>query len=185
MTLATFDIIILIIMAAGLIVGAKKGIIKQLASIIGLIAGIIAAKIMYETVAEWLCPTVTDSMTIAQILSFVLIWIAVPLLFSLAASVITKALELIYLGWLNRILGAALGAMKYALLLSILFCTIDFLDNKNELISQETKQSSILYTPTKGIATWLFPIAKRTAEKYIHPKQGVQQTGIEEGENQV
>lgn len=185
MALATFDIIILIIVAAGLIVGAKKGIIKQLASILGLVAGIIAAKIMYETVAEWLCPAITDNMTIAQILSFVLIWIAVPILFSLAASAITKALDLICLGWLNRILGAALGAMKYALLLSVVFCTIDFLDSNNKLISQEAKQSSWLYTPTKGIATWLFPIAQKTAEKYLHKEQENQQTGIEEGENQV
>ena len=80
--MATIDIIILIIIGAGAIVGFMKGFIRQLASILGLIVGLLAAKALYTTLAEKLCPTVTDSMTVAQVLAFIIIWIAVPLIFS-------------------------------------------------------------------------------------------------------
>ena len=66
--MATIDIIILIIIGAGAIVGFMKGFIRQLASILGLIVGLLAAKALYTTLAEKLCPTVTDSMTVAQVL---------------------------------------------------------------------------------------------------------------------
>lgn len=42
--MATIDIIILIIVGAGAIVGFMKGFIRQLASILGLIVGLMAAK---------------------------------------------------------------------------------------------------------------------------------------------
>ena len=78
---ATIDIIILIVIGAGAIVGFVKGFIRQLASILGLIVGLLAAKALYASLAEKLCPTVTDSMTVAQVLAFIMIWIAVPLIF--------------------------------------------------------------------------------------------------------
>ena len=57
---ATIDIIILIVIGAGAIVGFVKGFIRQLASILGLIVGLLAAKALYASLAEKLCPTVTD-----------------------------------------------------------------------------------------------------------------------------
>ena len=44
---ATIDIIILIVIGAGAIVGFVKGFIRQLASILGLIVGLLAAKTLY------------------------------------------------------------------------------------------------------------------------------------------
>ena len=74
-----------------------KGFIRQLASILGLVVGLLAAKALYATLAEKLCPTVTDSMTVAQVLAFIVIWIAVPMKFTLVATLLTKALEAISL----------------------------------------------------------------------------------------
>ena len=62
--MATIDIIILIVIGAGAIVGFVKGFIRQLASILGLIVGLMAAKALYASLAEKLCPTVTDCRTI-------------------------------------------------------------------------------------------------------------------------
>ncbi len=47
--MATIDIIILIVIGAGAIVGFVKGFIRQLASILGLIVGLLAAKALYAS----------------------------------------------------------------------------------------------------------------------------------------
>ena len=70
--MTTIDIIILIIVGAGVVTGFMKGFIRQLASILGLVVGLLAAKALYATLAEKLCPTVTDSMTVAQVLLLLL-----------------------------------------------------------------------------------------------------------------
>ena len=165
--MTTIDIIILIALGAGVIIGFMKGFIRQLASILGLIVGLLAAKALYTSLAVKLCPTVTDSMTVAQILAFVIIWIAVPLIFTLVASVLTKAMEAVSLGWLNRSLGAGLGALKYLLLVSLVVCVIQFIDTDSQLISQTKKEESLLYYPMERFAGMFFPAAKEVTQQYI------------------
>lgn len=165
--MTTIDIIILIALGAGVIIGFMKGFIRQLAAILGLIVGLLAAKALYTSLAVKLCPTVTDSMTVAQILAFVIIWIAVPLIFTLVASVLTKAMEAVSLGWLNRLLGAGLGALKYLLLVSLVVCVIQFIDTDSQLISQTKKEESLLYYPMERFAGMFFPAAKEVTQQYI------------------
>ena len=166
--MTTIDIIILIALGAGVIIGFMKGFIRQLASILGLIVGLLAAKALYTSLAVKLCPTVTDSMTVAQILAFVIIWIAVPLIFTLVASVLTKAMEAVSLGWLNRLLGAGLGALKYLLLVSLVVCVIQFIDTDSQLLSQTKKKESVLYYPMKSFAGIFFPAAKAVTEQIVN-----------------
>lgn len=165
--MTTIDIIILIAIGAGAIRGFMKGFIRQLTSILGLIAGLLAAKALYASLAEKLCPAVTDSMTVAQVLSFIVIWIAVPLIFTVVASVLTKAMEVISLGWLNRFLGAGLGALKFLLLASLLICVIEFIDSDNHLINKTKKDASVLYYPIEAFAGIFFPAAKEVTQQYI------------------
>ena len=113
------DIIILVLIGIGVVQGLMKGSIKQLAQIVGFVAGLLLARGLFSTVAEQLAPALRTSITIAQILSFILIWVAVPIGCSLIASVLTKALDVINLGWLNRLAGAMLGAVKVMLLVGL------------------------------------------------------------------
>lgn len=161
------DIVILVVVGLGAILGFMKGFIKQLASLLGLIIGLLAAKALYVTLAEKLCPTVTDSMTVAQILAFILVWVAVPLGFALIASLLTKAMEAISLGCLNRFLGAGLGALKYFLLVSVLISVIEVVDTGNKMIGETKKQESVLYYPMESFAGIFFPAAKHVTEQYI------------------
>ena len=165
--MATIDIIILIVIGAGAVVGFVKGFIRQLASILGLIVGLLAAKALYASLAEKLCPTVPDSMTVAQVLAFIMIWIAVPLIFVLIASLLTKAMQAISLNWLNRWLGSGLGALKFLLLTSVVIGAIEFVDSDNKLISATKKEESLLYYPMETFAGIFFPAAKNMTQQYI------------------
>ena len=161
--MATIDIIILIVIGAGAVVGFVKGFIRQLASILGLIVGLLAAKALYVSLAAKLCPTVTDSMTVAQVLAFIMIWIAVPLI----ASLLTKAMQAISLNWLNRWLGSGLGALKFLLLTSVVIGAIEFVDSDNKLISATKKEESLLYYPMETFSVIFFPVAKNMTQQYI------------------
>lgn len=166
--MATLDIIILIVFVLGAILGFAKGFVKQLATLLGLVIGLLAAKALYAGLAEKISPMLNDSMTAAQLIAFVGIWIAVPLVFTLLASLLTKALEIISLGWLNRFLGAGLGALKYLLLVSVLICVVEFIDSDNKLLSKTTKQESVLYYPVKEFAGIFFPAAKQVTEQILN-----------------
>ena len=154
------DIIILILIGVGVIQGLMKGSMKELASVVGFVAGLLLARALFGTVAEQLAPALNTSITVAQILSFILIWVAVPIGCSLVASVLTKALEVVHLGWLNRLSGAMLGAVKMMLLVGIGIYVLEYIDPKSEMISRTTKRASVLYEPMKELVDQCLPVVK-------------------------
>ncbi len=169
--MAVIDIILLVILGAGVIMGFTKGFLKQLASILGLIVGLFAAKALYATVAVKISPLVDGSMSAAHIISFIAIWIIVPLIFVLIASLITKAMDAIHLGWINRLLGAILGGLKYLLLGSILIVLLEYIDHDNQLIDKTKKENSVLYYPMQKVAELFLPAAKKITQQYINEFQ--------------
>lgn len=154
------DIVILIVIAIGALMGLMKGFLRQLASILGLVVGLLAARMLYMPLAEKLSPSLTDSITTAQILSFLAIWAIVPIVFTLVAFLVSHALDLIALGWINRLLGMVLGAVKYVLFIMLAIHILDYLDEEDKVISRTSKEESTFYYELKGKATYLFPMAK-------------------------
>lgn len=166
--MAILDIIILAFFVWGAISGFMKGFLKQLATLLGIIVGLLAAKALYVMVAEQYMSKITESATIAQIIAFVLIWIGVPLLFALFAEIFTRALEIISLGWLNRLLGAGLGALKFLLVASLLISVFEFFDADNRIVEKNIKDESALYYPMKDFAGIFIPVAKDVTEQLLN-----------------
>ncbi len=163
--MTTLDIIILVVLGLGVLLGLLKGALKQLAGLLGLVVGLLAAKALYATVAEEVFSRVTDNMTVAQVLAFLAIWVVVPLLFWAVACLLTKAMDAFCLGWVNRLLGGVLGGVVHALLASILICVLEAVDTHGDLISRSRKQQSILYYRMKPLAGLFFPAAKTLTEQ--------------------
>ena len=158
--MATLDVILLIIIGLGVLLGFLRGALKQLAGLLGLVVGLLAAKVLYASVAERVFSHVTDNLTVAQVLSFVAIWVAVPLLFWLVAALLTKMMEAVSLGWLNRLLGAVLGGLLHALVLSLLVCVLEVVDTDDVLLSRSQKRQSVLYDRLKPLAGLFLPAAQ-------------------------
>lgn len=163
--MTTIDIIILVIISIGIVLGLMKGALKQLAGLLGLVVGLLAAKTLYATVAQEVFSHVTDNMTVAQMLAFLTIWVIVPLLFWGVACLLTRAMDAICLGWLNRLLGGVLGGTVHALLVSLLVCVLEAVDTKHSLIHKDQKQESVLYYRMEPLAGLFFPAAKEFTDQ--------------------
>ena len=92
--MTTLDIILLVLIGTGAVLGFAKGFLRQLAGLLGLIVGLLAAKALYATVADEVFSQVTDDAGLARGLAFVAIWLLVPLLFLLVASLLTRAMSM-------------------------------------------------------------------------------------------
>lgn len=143
----SLDWIILIILSIGVVRGLLKGLLVQLASLAGLIGGLFVARALYVRVGEQMAEVIGTSVTFAQILSFLLIWFLVPTLLSIFASLMTRVVGAVHLGGINRLLGACLGVVKYALFLGLIIHFLEFVDSEDTLIHETSKQSSLLYYP--------------------------------------
>lgn len=165
--MAVTDIVILIIIGAGIVMGLMRGLIKQACAVVGLIAGLLVARALYAMVGEQLAPHIGTSVSVAQIISFVVIWAVVPTILMVAGMALTKVLEVAHLGIVNRLLGAVLGALLHVLFLGMLFKVIEYMDPDEKLIREKTKEESVFYNPVKETAGLFFPVIEKITHDII------------------
>ena len=166
--MATIDIIILIFIGIGTVLGMIKGFIRQLSSLVGLVVGLLVARALFAEVGYWMVSTIGVPETIAQLLAFFMLWIAVPILFSLFASFLSRALEVVHLGWINRWLGAGLGTVKFMLIIGLVGHLFEFIDADHEMLPQRITSESVLYQPLYDFVGTFIPAIKNAGEQIMN-----------------
>lgn len=141
-TFNSLDILIAIALAFGIINGLFKGFISQLIGLFGFFIAIWISFKFYQLVSIFVGSQniVADGFVsiVSLILTFAIAFFSIKLLSSLTE----KTVQMIGLGFVNRIAGAALGLIILLLLVSsVLF----YIDPILEIGFKETKENSILY----------------------------------------
>jgi membrane protein required for colicin V production len=114
-TFTAFDWFLILILLVSTVAAFRKGIIRVLLSLAGLIAGIMISSWNYETVASSLQRVIHDYL-LCQVVAFLAILILVLVLFGFAARALSKTVHAIGLGFVDRLLGAVFGLLRGALL---------------------------------------------------------------------
>ena len=111
------DIVIIIVIVIPTILGLKTGIIKASFSLAGLILGVILAGHYYVPFSEQLSAL---SPGIARIVAFAIILVGVWVIAILLSGLVERAVAMMLLGWVNRLVGAVFGFVVGAILCSAL-----------------------------------------------------------------
>jgi membrane protein required for colicin V production len=151
------DIIICIPLVWGFYKGITKGLIIELGTIVALWLGVWCAMKFSELLSGYARTHWDWTSKYLPVISFCCILLAVLMLVYLIAKLLTRTVKAVALGWLNKLLGATFGVMKFALLLSILFFVADAVEKSYPFISSETKTNSLLYKPVAKIAPMIIP----------------------------
>ncbi len=151
------DIVILIILLFGLIKGVVRGFVLQLFSLLGILIGIYVAKMYIGTLTYIIIQWVEIEEMYAKPIAYLLIFCVIILAAHLIAKLLDKSIKISLLKWINNLLGAVLGILKYALVLSILLNVFHIIDSKSRIIKQEKKNESSLYSPVLSIIPKIMP----------------------------
>ena len=131
-----------------------------------LIAGLLVARALYAAVGEQLAPHIGTSVSVAQIISFIIIWAVIPALLMLAGAALTRALEAAHLGIVNRMLGAVTGMVLHLLFLGVLIKWWST-STDEKMLTPEVKEQSVFYHPVGETAGLFFPAIKQVTEQLI------------------
>ncbi len=141
---------LLLILIYCLIRGVFRGLIRELSSIIGVLGGFYAAYSYYPLLSEHMLRWITRP-AYARIVSFLLLFIAVYLLISITGMMIKYLMNIAFLGWTDRSLGALFGVMKGVLVVAVMVAMLTtFLPKDLGLI-----KNSFLVRRTMGISSVL------------------------------
>lgn len=113
------DILFLVLLSAFVVEGIRIGFSRTVLGLISAVAGLMVAAWFYGAVAAY-CRPWLPSAAVANIVAFLLIFIAVQAAGALLGLLCAKIFRWAGLGWLDRLLGAAGGALKAAFAAAVL-----------------------------------------------------------------
>ena len=156
------DIVILLPLLIGLVRGLMKGLVTEIIAIAAVVLGFIGAKIWGHEFSAWILQQFTWPQPVCDAVAYALLFIAITLALNLVGRLISKLLKAIHLGWVNRLLGGAFGAAKWAVIvLAVVFC-VNKLDTQFHFLQPELKNSSLLYHKAVGYANKALDYVKST-----------------------
>ena len=103
--------------------GVLRGGVRTVFSIVGLIVGFVVASRESGAVGMVLARWMPE--TAAAAVGFVVVFLGIAFAFSLAAWLLRKMMQGLALGWLDRLLGAALGLLRAAAILGVLAVAVE------------------------------------------------------------
>ncbi len=154
------DLIIILLLVWGAIRGFTRGLIIMIASFIALIASIWGAFKFSGAVADWLVHTMNVSSPYIHLVSFTITFIGIAIAINVVAFLISRFLDVIALGFINRLLGSVFGILKMALLLSVIFIILNAFNRRHDFMPRENIEGSYLYSRVAGLAPEVFPFLR-------------------------
>ena len=125
--------------------GYSKGLIVALFSLVAFIAGLAAALKLSAVVSVSLQNNWHINSKLLPVLSFALVFIAVVVIIRLGASFIKKTVNLVFLGWVDKLGGILLYAIIYLMIYSVILFYAYQVHFVSADAARESKTFSFIY----------------------------------------
>ena len=149
------DLIIGIVLLLFALAGLRKGLIIEAFYLFSFVAGAYGAMYFSDAVAEWMSEFINIGEEYLAIVSFIVTFIIFLILMRFIGRVLSKLVETICLGFVDKIGGFVFGVLKGILLVSIVIMIMNVF-GATSLINENLRDSSRLFTFTESIADMLY-----------------------------
>ena len=160
------DVLIAVPIIWGIYKGWQRGLIFEVAMLIGLILGFYLAfkfSSLFETLVG---KFVSGPSNVLPYVTFFVVFVSVIVVMILLAKFLEGVLKITNLTPINQVAGAVSGGIKFALTMSVILSIIRPVDVRLNMISAKTKSESKLYSPVLNIAHYLFPALQDVREEF-------------------
>ena len=157
------DIIICLIIGFFTFNGLRHGFIEEMARLVSLVSGFILASKFHHLLIPYL-QIYIESTAIQVTVAYMGIFILSVVVIAILAKILQKFIELVLMGWLNRLLGLLLGLLKGFLIISLMIFIIHALPiklDKDHILRQKLEEESVMYqicVHVKGLVILTMPI---------------------------
>jgi membrane protein required for colicin V production len=148
--MSSVDLIFGTLLAIFILLGIWRGFFREVFGFVGVIGGIFLGIIGFGPLGKVfnnIIPGIPSFLW--PFISFILIFIGIYILSRIVANILSKISKVLYLGWLNRLLGGVIGGLKGALIISLILLLIGFFPFQGTL--QKTRDNSLLYEPLQKL----------------------------------
>lgn len=135
------DIVIIVVAALVGLSGLRNGIIRMAFGLAGLIGGIVLAGRHYGGLAALLSP---DDALWAKILAYIILLVATIVVAGVIGWFVAKLVHLAMLGWLDRLLGLAIGVFMGCMLCAAVLAIVSMYSTSAQATISQSAIASFL-----------------------------------------
>jgi membrane protein required for colicin V production len=154
-----------------MVMGFIKGFTKQAFAVVGLILGIILGTLFYKPFADFLRETMNMPDRPASIMAFFIILLVVPLICGVLGNLLSKLIHIASLGFIDRLLGAAFGLLKYLLIMGLIIMLLDMTGYSDKIINRTERRQSKMYVYVRNVTSfclqWTWDKIQDSAEELV------------------
>ena len=154
------DIIFIIPIVWLMYTGFQKGFIIELSSLIALILGIYFAINFSNFAADFLIRNFSIGEKYVSIVAFMFTFMVVVFVVFMIGKILEKFIDIILLGFVNKLAGGVFGIIKAVFLISVILWIINSFDISKSIIKEKLKQDSLFYAPIEQFAPKIVPKLK-------------------------
>lgn len=158
--MAIIDIVLLICFVPAIVYGIRKGFVKQVVELVSIIVGVWAAFYFSSSLSVWLSQYISIDKVVLHIVSFILIVVLVVFLMGLLGSLLTRLLKIVFLGWINGLLGLVIGVFKVAVVLGLLIMLFESVNASAHIVDPSSLDNATVYHALRDLAGKIFPYIK-------------------------
>lgn len=152
------DVILALVLVWAVFQGLKRGLIDQIAMLLGLWFGVWLSFTFSEALIEWIDIEMSNS-----VIFVILFAVGIGMAF-LCSFVARKLAKKIGLGIVDKIGGVVFSLVSYTLLLSLLLGIFRDVNARMEFIDDNEFNKSILIEPIEKVADVVFPYVKEVKD---------------------
>ena len=148
--MATLDWVLLAVLLASLLLGAWRGLVFEVLSVLSWLVAFVLAQMLAPDVGAWL-PMGGSAEPVRYAAGFVVVFIAAVFAGGLAAWLVKKLIEAVGLRPVDRTLGAAFGVVRGAVLVLAAAVVVNMTPLKAGVWWTESKGADVATAALKGL----------------------------------
>ena len=161
--MVTVDWVFLAVLGFSMLLGAWRGLVYEVLSVLGWAVSFYAAQYFAPVVAGWL-PLQSSSETVRYAAAFALVFVAAVFIAGLLAFFMKKLIESIGLRPVDRTMGEAFGLVRGVILLLAAAVVINLTAFEKSVWWQESQGAPVLNAALKGLK----PVLPEQFAKYLN-----------------
>jgi membrane protein required for colicin V production len=162
-SIAVVDWVLLAVLVFSMLLGAWRGLVYEVLSVLGWAVSFYAAQYFAPLVSGWL-PMQSSGDAVRYAAAFVLVFVAAVFTAGLLASLLKKLTEAIGLRPIDRTMGAAFGLVRGVIFLLAASVVVGMTDLKQSPWWQDSKGAPVLTATLNGLK----PVLPEQFAKYLN-----------------
>ena len=158
--LTTIDMVVLGLVVLMTIWGTIQGLVRQAGDLLALVVGVVMANLTGPAVTSWFINSTEYSSLTCQIISYMGIFLVVTIAVRIVVGFVKILTDKVHMGWVDSLLGGALGALKTILIVSVLLNVAMLLLKDNEIWTSPALTQSVCYESVKDFAPYILHLIR-------------------------